>query len=151
MLSSMNRILVLLAALMSLAFVVTTPESRKELERARRTWHRDVATRWDKQALHAFLVRTLPAIKKVEGVSIEPIDAGQRFVPARDRFYWQAGHWLFVTKNPKQDAFELRTSHRELGWIILVCEREGRRTFRLTEAKADPSVMLCPPPWTFEP
>lgn len=147
----MKPLFLFLAALLTCGFVVQTPESRKALEQARQQWHRETASRYDKRALHAFLLDEIAKHPGIEGASLQAIAADAKFRPAKDLFYWKAGQWLFVTKDPAHDLFELRGYLPEKGWLVLRCKREARQQFTLIESLIDSTIVLCPPAYTFAP
>lgn len=147
----MKTLFLLLAALLTCGFVVQTPESRKALEQARQQWHRETASRYDKKALHAFLLGEIANHPEIEGASLQAIPADAKFRPTKDLFYWKAGQWLFVTKDPARDLFELRGYLPKNGWVVLRCKRETRGKFTLVEALIDSTVVLSPPAYTFGP
>ena len=127
-----------------------TPETRDDLERASKKWHQDVTSKYDLKALHVFLKESISTTKRINDLEVNTIDFGTKF-SRRDSFSLGAGRWLFVTKDPKAGAFELRALDGSRGWAVFVCERESKAIFRVVKTYIDSTIQLCPPPYTFSP
>jgi hypothetical protein len=132
----MKRTLIALVALSLCAmaharFEIPTPESKK----AAAAWERKLRRDFDFARLHDFLLRMIAEQKRFEGVDLESSAVGDKWrVNYSDRIL-SCGSWMF-RRDEKGTGFQLRhypgEGDRE---VMLVCERESRRSFRLIEVR----------------
>jgi len=146
----MKALLLVFIAALSCGFLVLTPEEGRELNEARRQWHRDVEDRYNRKALQAFLLSSIRETKEIEGIDVQEILAGRKF-SHRDDFCLGSGRWVFVSKDPKSDSFELRATAGSRGWAVFACKREGIKAFKVERTYVDSFIQLCPPPYSISP
>jgi hypothetical protein len=129
--TSLVVLLALSLCVLSFAFVVETPESRK----AEAAWDREIRSDFDLSALHDFLLRTLATHQRFEDIDLASSATGREWMV--DLFHRRllSKRWWFQ-RNEKAQGFQFRyypgQGDRE---VVLECEREGREQFRFVKAR----------------
>jgi len=136
---TMKHVLLILFALSfclpaSARFEISTPEQKK----ADAAWARKISRDFDLTSLREFLSHTIAEQKRFEGVDLKSPAVDDRwYMNRRDRFL-TCGSWIFE-RDAQGDGFLLRyypgTGDRD---VVLVCQRRGKRAFRLIEVKWTP-------------
>lgn len=133
--------LLFLAAMLTCGFLVQTPKERREIERRARGWKKEVAARFDLDALTRFLQAAIAAKTSAGGV-----DLSQSQVGARWEFggcWMKSGDWTFLADDPKADTFSLQFLHSGGTRLFLwECVREGKTSFRVLRSRDEEVVVL---------
>lgn len=149
----MRALAVILLSVLSLGFIVETPETRQERERAEKKWHKDLSAHFDFGELKSFLVREVRAHPQVDGVELSKAKIGRKWSPTG--IARSCGDWLFVTDSPDATRFKITWAYErneEKDGMILersvtfYCVRKSKAEFSVdrVERSDDELVVLLP-------
>jgi hypothetical protein len=144
---------VLLLALLSLGFIVETPEGRREVERQHKTWRKQFKRAYDLTALQAFLVEQVKATGEIEGVDLSKSRLAAQW--SLEGGVAQCGDWLFIGKVGDAE-FALQWTYADIPhpdhsggiWKIiqLHCRREAKDRFRqLSVSRSEDEYVILMP------
>ncbi len=144
-----KRLIIALLAAASLAFMVESPESRREVERQQQAWRARIENAYDLRALHDFLKAQINAIPMVEGVALGQAKMTRKWKPSGSAYV--CGDWLFVVPDPDSAEFTLTwiydTTRNAEGTdiqksVTLHCRRDTRSSFTLVRATRDDDEII---------
>jgi hypothetical protein len=149
----MKTVSVLFFALLSLGFIIDTPEARRERELQHKAWRHQMGSRYDFPALRKFVAQQIKAIGRVEGIDLSKSTLGARW--SLEGGVAQCGDWRFMGDSQKAE-FTLSWTYADIPnptegggiWkiISLHCVRKAndRFEFRSASRSEDEYVILSP-------
>jgi hypothetical protein len=149
----MKRFAIILLSLLSLAFIVETPEMRRERARDDRVWHKAMAKSFDLPALRLFLLEHISKNPVCDGVDLKRSSVAKKW--KRVGRSLSCGDWYLVSDSPDDRICELLWTYEEVRLpdrtlIHRVVEvsvlRDGRSGYTVvkTERRDDEMVELLP-------
>ena len=144
---------IIILSLLSLGFIIETPESRREQERQHAAWRKQFKRAYDLAALRAFLVEQVKATGQIEGVDISKSRIADQW--SLDGGVAQCGDWLVLGEVGVADFTfqwtyaDIPNSDRSGGLsksVRLLCRRDAKDRFRFLSASKseDEYVILIP-------
>jgi hypothetical protein len=137
----MKAVLILCAAFLACGFMIDTPETRREAAKIEKQWEKEVKEKFDFDALHEFLKRTVAEKKQFEGVDLTAarLDAKWKFVGMS----MTSGDWQF-TYGSKEEIFDYTYTYADHKFVALKCARQEKDSFRLLQIYKDEWIVLSP-------
>ena len=130
----MNAVyLILFAALVSCAsaqIYPETPAQRELREKEERAWAKTISSRYDHEALLAFLKQTIAEKKSWRGIDLTKPRLDAKWTTRGQSMI--SGDWSFLAHDPNKDDFTFSFLDRD-HWLILKCARNGKKNFRVVE------------------
>jgi hypothetical protein len=101
----MRALIVTLLSVLSLGFVIETPETIRKRQLEEKKWQTELSSHYDFSALRKFLVREIDSRPQVEGVALSKSKIGREWNPAGTARI--CGDWLFWADSPSAELFKV--------------------------------------------
>jgi hypothetical protein len=149
----MRALAVILLSVLSLGFIIETPETRRDQERTEKKWHKELSAHFDFGELRGFLMREIRAHPQVDGVELSKAKIGRKWSPTG--IARSCGDWLFVADSPDAMRFKITWAYEKNeakdGLILersvtFYCVRNSKTEFSVdrVERSDDELVVLLP-------